>query len=241
MIKENLELEDFIENPTNLSKHFLKIIIIKKRKYDSMFGSKNFIGKLISGVKLRLWYLNKYQEIYYFIKTFEIKTTVKELFNEFSRISDFINLNNLLLMYSYLTEKDQYSPIITKEDEKLLYLNKLYHGKISIKEFKEKFGHYALNAFELSSKRFSEYDHKELMDLAKLLKNFKLKKRIELEDYIKGKNKSLFPIYSAMREELKYIALQVVSELRVELLELAKKENIENIFDLSYNKLKEYV
>jgi len=238
MVSNIVEIEDFIENPTNLSKYLLEIVTKKKRKYDYFLKSNNFIIHTSNSIKLRIWYLNKYHEIYRFIKTFKIKEKkICGLFNEFSNISDFIALNNLLLMYAYLTEKNKSSSIITKEDEKLLLFKELYNGNISAKKFKEKYGHYALNAFELSSKRFNEYKYNQLMNLAKFLKNFKLKKKITVNECINSKNNNLFSIYSALREELKYISLQIISRLRYKLLKLEKEKNIDNIFDLTYKEL----
>ena len=115
------------------------------------------------------------------------------------------------------------------------YLKKLYNNDISLKKFNDMFGHYALNAFELSSKRFSEYSKEEIMKVSKFLKEFDLNKAISLEGYLKNKKKHLFAVYSTLREELKYIALLVISNLRFELIKIQKERKIKNIFDMSYD------
>ncbi|MFH1642961.1 MAG: hypothetical protein ABIC04_08765 [Nanoarchaeota archaeon] len=239
-MRENInEIEDFIQNPTKLSRHLVEIVNKKKQKYDSLLRSKGFFENISINVKLRLKYLNGYKEICGFLKTFQVNGEgIVELFKEFERIADKTAINNLLLAYAYLNEKNKSPPIITKDDEKLLYFNRLYNKKISTKAFNNKYGHYALNPFELSAKRFSEYTHNELLGMAQHSKNFVLKKHTELKDYIAFENsKNLFPIYSALREELKYHALYIIHDLRFELLKLEKRKNIENIFNLSYREV----
>jgi len=272
-MKNLVEIEDFIENPTEISKHLIEIIIRVKKKYDTLLTSKNPIKKIINNVRIRLWYLNKYIDIYNFIhgyKHYQIKKNkplknIENLFKEFEKIYNTISLNNLLLMYAFLTQGDrsgsiigsegemkacfhfnranqfQAPLIINKEDEKLLCFKKLYDGEISCEEFKRKYGHYGLNAFELSSRRFNEYSQFELMNLAKYLKDFRPTKNIKLDKYIKTKHKNLFAVYSALREELRYCALFIINDLRFELLKLAKKKKIKNIFNLNWYEIKRQV
>ena len=247
MILKNLDysIEDFINNPSKISEHLIKIALRTKKKYDLLLKPRNFIERLISTVKIRLWYLDKYFDIYNFLKDYKSYKTkknkpfenIKYLFLQFDIIYNFISLNNLLLTYAFIVEKDKSAFILDKEDKKLLCFKKFYNNKISEQEFKNEYGHYALNPFELSSRRFSEYSKNELINLAKYTKNFKTFKRIELKEYIQKKRKNLFPIYFAMREELKYYALFNVNNLRFELLELSKKKKIDNIFRMSYKNL----
>jgi len=241
----NYNVEDFISNPTKISEHLVEIILETKKKYDLLLKSNNFISNLINTVKIRLWYLNKYFDIYNFLKTYKPYQmeknksfeNIKGLFDEFSIIYDVVSLNNLLLTYAFLVEKNKSTFVINKEDEKLLCFKRFYNGEISEEEFKKKYGHYGFNSFELSSRRFSEYSKNELMNLAKYAKNFKTSKKIQLGEYIKKKRKNLFPVYSAMREELKYRALFNVSNLRFELLRLSKEKKIDDIFQIDYKDL----
>jgi len=247
MILKNLDynIEDFINKPSKISEHLVRIILKTKKKYDLLLKPRNFVKRLVNIVKIRLWYLDKYLDIYNFLKTYKpykIKSNkyfenIKNLFFEFDKIYDLISLNNLLLTYAFIVEKNKSAFILDKEDKKLLCFKKLYDNKISEQEFKNKYGHYALNPFELSSRRFSEYSKNELINLAKYTKNFKIFKKIELKEYIQKKKKDLFPIYFAMREELKYYALLNVSNLRFELLKLSKEKKIDNIFQISYKNL----
>lgn len=233
------DFDFFIESPTNLSKHLLHIVKQMQKGYDSILGKKGWLNNIKSGVKIRLWYEDKYREIYGFTKGYKVKSSeIISLFDEFRDIADRIALNNLLLMYAHLTEKPACSAIMTKEDEKLAYMRDFYKKKISLSEFNKKFGHYGLNPFELASRRFSEYYAEELRDLAKHLVDLKLNKKTSLKRCISKPGDGLFPVYSALREELKYVALLVISDLRSKLLKFQKRKNIKDVFALKYAELK---
>ena len=239
MAQEELQFGfgDFIKKPTNMSKHILKLALKAQNNYNHFLKPKKIKDK----VKLRLLYLNKYSEIYAFIINFskkDLPNSIEPLFWKLMTVFDYVALNNILLAYSFLTEKNKDNPILTKEDEKLLYLKKLHNKDISLKKFNDTFGHYALNAFELSSKRFSEYSKKEMIKISRLLSRFDLKKTISLKDYLKNKKKCLFAVYSTLREELKYIALLVINGLRFELMKTAKEKKIKDIFDMSYDDIR---
>jgi len=239
MVQENnqIEFDEFIINPTELSKHIIELATQAKIKHDELLYSK----KLKDQIKLRLLYLNEYQNIYNFINTFDrtkLTEDTNSLFIELEKIFNYIAINNILLAYAFLSEKSKINPIITKEDEKMIYLKKIYNNEILIEEFKKMFGHYALNAFELSSKRFSEYSKGELMKISKFLKDYQLNKNISIKEYLKNKKKSRFAIYSVLREELKYIALFVINDLRFSFIKLAKEKQIKDIFNMNYDDIK---
>lgn len=230
-----LEIDDFIKNPTRLSQHIVRIANAKQNKYSKLSGSKKFLGSVINGVKIRLLYLEKYNDIYECVKKFRIKhDDIPGLFSELEKIFDHIALNNFLLAYAILEEKEVKSSIITKEDEKLILLSKLANNRVTPKQFKERFGHYALNGFELASRRFNEYSASELKKLARHLDGFRTPKKISLKSYLRKKDKKLYPVYSALREELKYVALKVISQLRKDVLRL----KVRNVFNMSYKELK---
>jgi hypothetical protein len=232
------ELDVFIENPTSLSKKIITIALKKKREYDSLLENHGFFSHIMNGVKIRLWYLSKYNEIYSFLSNYKVKaTSISGLFNEFESMCSMIALNNLLLMYAYLVEKDAASNIITREDEKMAFFNRLYHKEISIDEFNAAYGHYSLNDYELAAPRFCEYSKPEILKLSKFAKDFSSSKTIKLKDYIESENKRLFPVYCALREELRYHSLFIIMEIRTKLLELSKAKKIKNIFDIDYDKL----
>ncbi|MFP4189763.1 MAG: hypothetical protein ACLFSL_01860, partial [Candidatus Woesearchaeota archaeon] len=148
--------------------------------------------------------------------------------------------NNILLAYAMAMEKNHESSIITREDEKLISLKKLAEGEISREEFNEEFGHHALNPLEVSSERFREYSDKKLKMMAENIPEPKTEGKIGIEEYIKNKPKRLFPIYNALREELKDRGIMIISELRKRLLELEKQHKIKDIFSKSYEEVIRY-
>jgi hypothetical protein len=234
MDETNYLFEDFIKNPTNMTNFVLTLAKKSQDSYNHLLYTKKFKDK----IKLRLLYLNKYPEIYAFINNFkkkDLSNEIENLFNELMKIFNYIALNNILLNYSFLINKDKRNPILTKEDEKLLSLRKLYNEEISLKEFNSMFGHYALNPFELSSRRFSEYSNEEMKKIGKFLNGFEVNKKYSLKDYLKRRKRNLFAIYSTLREELKYCALLIISNIRFKLIKIQKYNKIKNIFEMDYN------
>jgi len=229
--------DEFISKPTNISKSIILFAKKAEEKYSYLIKKPKFKDK----IKLRLLYLNKYSEIYKYCCDYNTKndfsTNIISLFKEIEEIFGHIALNNILLSYSFITEKNLQNPIITKEDQKLDYLKKLYNKEINIDSFIDKFGHYAINGFELSSRRFSEFSKEELLKIGSYLKSFKIKKNQTLEQYLKDNKKILYPIYATLKEELKYIALLVINKIHFKLKEIQKKNKIKNIFNLSYDDL----
>ncbi len=240
--EQNNFFEDFIKDPSPLSLSVVKLAVSQKQKYDSLFSSRGFFNQ----VKLRLRYQEEYLRIHTFIREYERalpaeRDTIQRIDRAWERLAvlfDFIALNNSFLVYAFFAEKHKTNPIITKEDEKLLAFKRLVHGEIPRQSFNETFGHYALNAYELSARRFSEYPEQELLEIAKFLSDFKTQKTTSLDDFIASKNKNLFVVYSSLREELKYLSLLVIRDLRFSFLELAAEKNIQNIFEMSYDDIK---
>jgi len=229
----NVSNTEFVTNPSEITKKLVEIVLKLSDKYESEL-KKNVFKKFINQVKLRLYLKQGYLEYYSFLKKYKLKDLdLKELFDEFEKLYDKLIFNNFALAYAFVLEKDVKSPILTKEDEKILFLKKLYDKKITKKQFDKEFGHYALNAYELSSKRFEEYSDEELMKIARLTKNIKINK-IKLEDYT---DKKVIPVLIALRELAKYNILFIVKEIRYKLLRIAKKNNIKNVFDESYSKI----
>jgi len=222
--------EEFVFNPSNITKELVKIVLKLNDKYEKQL--KGILNRFKAQVKYRLYLKEEYKEYYSFLKSYKLdKKGLKELFLEFEKLYDKLLFNNFALAYAYTLGKDIDSCVLTKEDERILLLQK------DIKKFKKEFGHYALNAYELSSKRFSEYSDKELVKLQKLVKNIKIKDKIKLEKYLEQKNKKIIPILIALRELAKYNVLFVVNEIREELLKCQKQNNLRNIFNLGYDEI----
>ncbi|MBT3464729.1 hypothetical protein HN451_07075, partial [archaeon] len=195
-------------------------------------------------VKLNYYAKEDYNKFYSFLILYNVAIhtgsnieKIKKYFQEFEIIYDKIIFNNLALVSESIKTKKAICQIITMEELKIQYFKKIYMNKISKFEFDKKFGHYGLNPYELSEKRFEEYSKKELMKLASLSKNFELNKNIKLDDYIKKKKKDNFSILVGLRELGKYKALLIIKEIRNILLNIEKEKNINNIFSLNYNEI----
>ena len=49
---------------------------------------------------------------------------------------DGLTFHNFSLTYLYIRNKQLSNPILSMEDERILYLKNLYHNEISVEEFK---------------------------------------------------------------------------------------------------------
>ena len=246
--------DSFATNPSKITEHLVNIVLKLNEKHESDFKEKNPLKKFANELKINLYLKEGYKDFYEFLKSYKIpynisaeKNSIKKLallFEEFEYIYDRIMLNNFALAYAYAKNKDKNkqitNPVLTIEDKKNLMLKKLAKKQITPKQFKEQFGHYALNAYELSSKRFEEYSDKELLKIAKLAENLEIKKeKVELEECLKQnqKQKEIIPILIALRELAKYDTLFIVREIRRELLKIQKEKRIKNIFSYSFGNI----
>jgi hypothetical protein len=218
--------EEFVQNPSKITKHLVNIVLKLNKKHETSL--KGILNRFKTHIAYNLYLRGGYKEYYFFLKNYKVKSrTLKQLFQEFENQYNKLLFNNFALVYAYTKEKQIENPILTKEDEKILLL------KTNLKKLKSKFGHYALNAYELKEKRFSEYSDKELKKLSNLVKNLEIKNKIPLESYLKKKDKKPIPILIALRELAKYNILKIVAEIREQLL----KTNKANIFNKSYKEI----
>lgn len=237
--------EELVSNPSNITQHIVEIVVGANTKYEDLLNKKVSFRRFALNVKLNMYLKNDFHEFYQFLcdykapefNTFNKKERLQKLFNEFKFLYEKLIFNNIALAYHYALNKQLSSSVMTKEDEKILCLKKYFHHEITIEQFKEKFGHYALNAYELSSKRFEEYTAEELRPIAKLVSNFKIKEKTSLEKYISSPFEDVTPILIALRELAKYKILFLVKSIRYELLGIAKDNNIDNIFDKHFSQI----
>jgi uncharacterized membrane protein YgaE (UPF0421/DUF939 family) len=230
------EKEIIIENPCKADEEIIRIIENNSKKYNSFLVRKGFFSNIISGVKLRLMYKTKYIEIKKYVDSFSYNNKkITLLLKKIDEISSYIAINNLLLAYAFLTEKKRGKNIITKEDEKLENFKNLYDGVISVKEFKKYLGHYGFDNFSVQSEKFREYEDEKLKKLSEFNKDWKLINKIEYEDYIKKYENMKYPIYKYLREELKYLILKIIYEVRLKLLEIYKKQK--DVFSLEMKEI----
>lgn len=186
------------------------------------------------------------------------------LFAEFEKVYEKIIWNNLALAYLHLKEKGKKgdnasegnedneksrinSSLLTMEDKKMIGLADIYRQKeqkermLAADRFKKEFGHYCLNPYELSSRRFSEYSEEELVKIGKLAALLNISKSKELADAIENNSSGAGKesILICLRELGKHRALQIVDRIRTELLRIQKEELIPDIFSMSFKELEE--
>jgi len=226
---------EFISNPSNMSKELVRIVLMLNKEYEEEFSGKG-LKRFKADLKLNMYLKQGYKDLYKFLSSYKIKSMgLRSLFKEFEKLYSKLLLNNFALTHLYLRNKEIQSNIKTKEDEKLLLLKKFYNKEISKKQFDKEFGHYAINAYELRSKRFEEYTEEELRKIAKLVSKFDIKEKSSLEQSIDKKDIS--SILISLRELAKYKVLFIIRDIRKELLRIQEKKNIKDIFDMSYRDL----
>lgn len=241
----NISTQELVINPTKITKSIIiDSVLLLNKKQENIFEAKNFITRFKRDLKIKLYLKNDYLNYYKFLKNYQVPKLssrgygkIKDLRLEF--ISFYIKLifNNFALAYIYSKDKQINNPVITAEDEKNIALSNYYNNKITINEFKKEFGQYALNAYELSEKRFREYDEEQLQRIAYLASGNKINKSIKLDNYLKISNKKIISVLICLRELAKYNSLKIVSEIRFELLGLAKERGVENIFDYNLDEI----
>jgi len=173
-------MKEFVNNPSETSKILVNIVDkLNKEQEDSLKGLK----KIQTQFKFQLYIKEDYKKYYQFLKNYNLQdSSFDELCEEFESLYRKLLFNNYALAYAALKEEINNS-ILTKEDEKNIALSQLYRGEISRKTFNKKFGHYAINAYELEAKRFEEYTDEELNKIARLASKLPQKEKISFEEY----------------------------------------------------------
>jgi len=210
-----MNTEEFVRNPTAVTQRLVDVAVKLTEKHEKLLKS-GIVKKLTSGFKLRMYIEDGYKEYYEYLKQYVVTDASLEfLYEEFERVYDKIVFNNVALAYAYTLGKE-ILPVYTKEDEKMELLGKFYRREITREEFDVQFGHYAINPYELTSKRFDEYSNNELMKIAQIASKISVGKKKTLDEHMKEKN--TVSILIGLREYGKYVALQIVKEIRKELL-----------------------
>lgn len=241
-----INIEEFVSKPSEITKHLIKIVVRLNSKYESLLKAKSIIKKFKIDFKIKMYLKAGYMDFYSFLKEYKVPNynlhgvrKLELLFEEFERLYDKLFFNNLALAHTYVTTKEMSNVIFTMEDKKVLFFKKLSHNEITMEQFIKEFGHYALNAYELSSRRFEEYSYQELVSIAQLVSNFKIREKIPLEEYMNSNSKKEIAVLIALRELAKYNILFLIRDIRYELLQLARDNGIQNIFNKSYEEITE--
>ena len=241
-----IETEEIVTNPSVITRHLVGIVSRLNAKHESKFNTKNFFSIFIYGVKIRLYLKEGFRDFYEFLQNYSTPLypetmpgtqKIIALFGEFEKVYDQLIFNNISLGFAHIQGEELENSIMTLEDEKIAYFKKLASGDVTDEDFKEKFGHYGLNAYELSSKRFEEYTSSELLELARLGSNINIKEKPLLKDQISKHTEKKTPILLALRELAKYKVLFIVRDIRHELLKLAELHCIQNIFGMNLEEI----
>lgn len=222
-------MDEIVHKPSEFTRSFFRIIESDEKDFYNKRNKTGFRG-VFQRFKFEIEYKTKYKEIYYSNKIFlkSIKKTTKKLRRKdliqkhILKLFEYYNivfLNNFLLQYGYLRLNRVFpeNQFITKEDKKIRLLKdiQINTSKEAIKVFKQEFGHYSLNPFEFASKRFRNYDDKEIEQLANIMKDINIIRKTRNINEINKRNltndKDLFNVYRTLKEELKYTVVYMIS------------------------------
>jgi len=231
-----IDTGEFVSNPSKITEKLVEIVSGLNKKYEEDASSKG-LRKFKIDFKIKLYLKKGFRDYFKELESFKLgKGNLKFLFSEFEREYEKIILNNFALIYAF-QENELVSSVKTMEDEKIEFLKLFYERKISKKDFDKKFGHYGLNVYELSSRRFEEYSDAELKKIAKLASSIKLSDKKDLGEVIESDEKNKIPVLIALRELGKYNILFIVREIRRELLRVGGGD----VFGKSYEEVTKYL
>jgi len=244
-MKISLGINELIYNPTFASKKIVGIIVTINNSYQKKLD-QNLLSKIIFLTQLKLYQKQNYLHFYNFLNDYQVlplnisslQSQISLHLNEFTAIQKKIIFNNFALADLALNKKSSINfDILTIEEEKIIYFQKLAKKQISYSRFINKFGHLALNPYELAEKRFSEYKPTALLKIAKLTQNIKIKPKKSLKQYLNSKSINQFVALVGIRELAKFNALKNIQQIRNLLLKLARQKKINNIFKYSFNQI----
>lgn len=249
--------EKLIVNPSQLSKKLNHLIGEHNQSYQQQLKSKNPFRRLSILVKISCYQKLKHPQFFKELVKFEKKidnfsTKDKDNFQKktqflleiFSQIQKKLIFHNLSLVFFYklhplIIKNQKFTGIFTIEQEKNLYLQKFSQGKIKRRAFDQKFGHYALNAYELATRRFSEYPNTELKTLGQLLTGLKIKTQNSSLQIFENPffKKEIYHNHLIIREYAKFVSLKIIAILRKLILQQAKMKRIKEPFNKNWTEL----
>lgn len=238
--------ESFIYEPTKLSQHFSRWVSKTSLEYEKKLRGP-FFTRIHFHSSLMLYKRHKFRETYYSLETFCLpelvsgrKNRLQQLELLFRDIYSTLMFNNVAL--AQLVQRDELHVVAkTAENERIEALVKIAVGnEVACRNFKQRFGHYALNAYELAEPRFSEYDCDQLATLALPLKKLVIDyEKPTMSDYFSSTTGAASITHLVgVRELGKSCALQIVSALRNELNEVGKTSSLtKTVYEYEWDKL----
>ena len=247
--------EKLISNPSKLSEKLNKIVLKHNTFYQKKLKSKNPFYRLQILVKISLYQKLNHPQFFYELRKIEyeidnfsqlkkgfFKENIQFLLDRFSLIQKKLIFHNLSLVFFYklhprIINSNSVKGIFTIEQEKNLYLQKFAENKINKETFDQKFGHYAINAYELESKRFNEYSVSELKRIASLLTNLKIRSNNSSSKIYENPifSKEVYSNYLVIREYAKYVSLKIIALLRKIILEQSKNKSFSDPFGKNWS------
>lgn len=241
---------DLIINPSPASEKIIEIVCDLADKHRKQIASRNILTREFYRLKLEVYLKEGHKDYYNRLTRFDHKFSpppmsknprerIESLYKAFETEYGRVIFNNIALTHYYLKHGVVASNVKTSEDDKIHYLKKFHEKNISRVQFNDKYGHYALNAFELSSKRFEEYSDEELSHIAILVYQFPERDKASLDEAINSANPDIPSILVSLRELGKYNSLFPLKWIRYELLGLQRAGKIEDIFNHTYAQVME--
>jgi hypothetical protein len=238
--------EPLIYRPTKLSQHFSKWVSKESHLYEKKIRG-SFFTRVQLHCSLMIYKRHKFREVYYSLCKFDLpeladdrRGKLQQLELLFKEVQSTLMINNLAL--AKLSQHEELHVLAkTIENERIEALARVAaDGESACHNFKHRFGHYALNAYELAEPRFSEYVCDQLVALANPLKKlaFNLDKPT-MSDYFNSTTGSASITHLiGIRELGKSCALQVVAALRSELNDIDTTDSLaKTIYEYDWDKL----
>jgi len=240
-----LSTEEFIRKPSKASECLVRIVMQQQARHQNEFQASGVFRNLQRELRMQMYLQDELSQYYAYLcnytpsslEHFSRRQRLEFLLAEFERLYEKLTYNNFALACAYVKEGQIHNPIYTIEDKKIHFLKQLRLGEITLGQFKKEFGHCALNAYELSEKRFEEYTSQELKTLAKFAPILQPEMKVSFGEYLASPKNKKVPILIALRELAKYNTLYLVRDIRYTMLEIAKHNEETEIFDKSYEEI----
>ena len=248
MDSQNIDAVEIVTNPSRSSEEIITIIARLAKKHEASIRAGNAFRRLGAAFRLQMYIRDGFRDFYTFLRGYSDPAGVSSLSGmakiralcaEFERIYDRIILNNFAIAFALVHGGKIESTVETAEDRKVLLLKGIVSGNVSISDFKKEFGHYGLNVYELSERRFEEYDDPDIRKIALLAANVPIKNKPTLDESIVMKKIESLSVLVALREFARYQVLFVVRDIRYELLRMSTKLGDNNIFSRSFQEIAE--
>lgn len=241
MDKEQL-IAEFNPEPTKLSERFIEFVLAKNKELSYKFAMPSWWGKIKLQFEVENYLQNGWQDVYWKLQKAPIAKDLSGLLKDFESLYGLVMYNNFVLarLYAESSDKDRRLNVTTKEDERLRLLQRLASDDSKYDEYVQQFGHYALEPFELSDRRFNEYSRTELKKLAELTGDLKQKTgKSRLGSVAKKRSRADIDTLIALREFGKYQCLKLVAEMRRRILAESAERGIPDPFKLSWSEITE--